>query len=247
MLNQESRYLCHDYLKLTRRARGAVDVHCRAKVCEWIFHNIACAKLQRETAVVAINIMDRFLGSKSSPLARRAVYNRKEYQLVAMTSLYIAAKVMETVGFDASTISRLSRGHHTADDITSCEHDILKSLRWMINGPTPLLFVSYILGLLPNSARALVVPKLSSECHHLSEIAMGDYAFVPLRRSTIAIASVLNSLDSIAEEDFSHDKKNQFIEALSEAFDLDVANTPLITAARQRLLRRASSISVNTH
>ena len=55
---------------------------------------------------------------------------------------------------DAALISQLSRGVHTAEEITSLEYEILVALQWKLNGPTPVQFVNYILKLLPESARS---------------------------------------------------------------------------------------------
>ena len=56
---------------------------------------------------------------------------------------------------------------------------------------------------------------------HQTELAIGDYACVLLRCSLIAVAPILNSLESVPQDDFSSDKRTQFIQAISDAFDPD--------------------------
>ncbi len=89
MLQQEEQYVCHDYLEdahaLCRGERvnlgnTIVDETCRSKMCEWIFHVIDSTKLQRETASVAMNFLDRFLCA-ATPRAEQARTSRCEYQL----------------------------------------------------------------------------------------------------------------------------------------------------------------------
>ena len=102
MLQQEEHYLCHDYLDeepaassssvasavaaaaaslhQQQKAPNMIDETCRSKMCEWIYHVVDSTRLQRETASVAMNFLDRFLCS-SSPRALGARLNRKEYQL----------------------------------------------------------------------------------------------------------------------------------------------------------------------
>merc|ERR1712176_1265420 len=99
MLRQEEFYLSHDYLQLLNEQvvaapsnRDAIDETCRSKMCEWIFHVVDSTRLQRETAIVAMGYLDRFL-STPSRRAERVRSNRKEFQLAAMTCLYIAVKV----------------------------------------------------------------------------------------------------------------------------------------------------------
>ena len=104
MLQKEENYLCHDYLdgkvapaaaaaqRLTESGSSTIDESCRAKMCEWVFHVIDSTRLQRETASVAMNYLDRFLCS-SSARAVQARSNRREYQLASMVCLYIAGEL----------------------------------------------------------------------------------------------------------------------------------------------------------
>ncbi|KAL7535882.1 LOW QUALITY PROTEIN: hypothetical protein ACHAXR_006789 [Thalassiosira sp. AJA248-18] len=262
LLEKEGYYMCHDYLEGNKKD-GA---RCRAKVCQWIFHIVDCAKLQRETAIVAISYLDRHLSS-----SKRARCDRKEYQLAAMTSVYIAIKweadcpnvnqefecgiLLELTLFallsncsikitapfemDASTLSGLSRGLQSAENIISYESIMLSSLRWKLHGPTPPQFINYILALLPQ--KSIVAVKISCESCRQIEFAYEDYACVPLRRSTLAVSSILNSLTAVAQDDFPLDKRAQFVREICDVFDLD-ANSPLIKAVRRRLLPRVSSI-----
>lgn len=249
MLRQEELYLCHDYMNSeeamealppNRTVGEVIDENCRSKMCEWIFHVIDSTKLQRETASVAMGFLDRFLCS-GSPRAAKTRLDRKEYQLAAMTCLYIAVKVREPFEMDAPLMSRLSRGLHTAVEITTLEYDILIALQWKVNGPTPAQFVNYILELLPLCAQS-ISSTLYEHSHFQTELAVGDYAFVPhLRHSTVAIASILNSMGSVIEQrDVStYSECIQFVRNISDAFDLDI-DSPLVNAVRERLLESSA-------
>lgn len=241
MLQTEEHYLCHDYIEsqgdeaLQHHLRGdAVDESCRSKMCEWIFHVIDSTRLQRETASVAMSYLDRFLCT-SSERAVQAKFNRKEYQLSAMTCLYIAVKLQEPFELDAGLMSRLSRGIHSAEEITTLEYQILIALKWKMNCPTPLQFVNHILELLPDSARS-AAPTLYEHSHFQTELAIGDYALVPhLRQSTIAVASVLNSLGGVERDSILFNECVQFVRSFSAAIDLDI-DAPIVNAVRERLL-----------
>ena len=67
-----------------------------------------------------------------------------------MTRLYIAIKIWEPIQMG---VGRLSKRAQSAKHIISCEQVVLKSLRWRLNGPTPIQFVSYILKLLRDSTQ----------------------------------------------------------------------------------------------
>ena len=106
----------------------------------------------------------------------------------------LAVKLREPFEMDASLMSRLSRGIHSAEEITTLEYEILIALQWKVNGPTPVQFVNHILELLPASAQS-VAAILYEHSHFQTELAVGDYAFVPyVPQSTVAVASILNSL-----------------------------------------------------
>lgn len=243
MLAQEKHYLCHNYLKgdddkTKTKTRGAtIDASCRGKVCRWIFRTVDCAKFGRETAIVAMSHLDRFLCS-SSIRARRARADRREFQLVAMTCLLLAIKVCEPIEMDASTMSALSRGLQSVEDFVSCEGDVLASLGWRLNGPTSLQFSRCILEFLPGSVKPSVARRLSDDSCRQIGAAVEDYGCVVLRRSWIAIAAVLNSLEDVSHEDFSVEERTRFVRAMADDFKL-VPDCPLIEAIRWRLREKS--------
>ena len=135
MLRQEEEYQCHDYLKNFDDAR--IDETCRTKMAEWVFQVVDCTQLQRETASVAVTYLDRFMCT-SSPSAKKARQDRKEYQLVVLTTLYIATKIFEPFAMDASLVSKISRGVHSEEEIIALEYEILVALQWKVNGKLAL-------------------------------------------------------------------------------------------------------------
>jgi len=252
MLEQELQYLSVHHLHINRNTNkdkentvlqtsssssfyySIVDVSTREQICKWIFHIIDRVEMQRETAIIAMNYLDRFM-STSVPRARRARFNRREYQLVALTCLYIAVKITEPIVMGADMIRELSRGAYSIESILSCERHILASLRWKLNGPTPFQFIDYMLQLLPEDTCINIRSKLAHDARHQVEVAVHDGACVPLRRSTISISSVLNSI----EDSISLDKKIEFIQQLSDTVGYDVEDSPMIKVCRKRLQDRS--------
>ena len=277
MISKEPFYVCQDYIELARVEHlysritfvqgkaidGVLDEECRSKMCDWIFHVIDSTTLQRETAIVAINTLDRFLCS-SSKRATNARSDLKEYQLAgesspeqalflvsfsniqpyllhiccscplsAMTCLYIAVKIIEPIEMDASIVSQISNGVHSAEEIITLECDILAALQWKMNGPTSFQFINYLLELLPECTKS-TTPILSAFSHLQAEHAVKEYAFVALRQSNIAIASILNSLDFITADEFPLQARITYFQAIAYAFDLDICS-PAVHAARALL------------
>jgi len=246
MIKQETHYLCHDYLRVkgNKDAKRSLAFTFRPKMCQWILHTLDCAGIPTcETAIVAMSFLDRFLCCSSySTRARRAINDMREYQLVAITSVYIAVKVRESAkNMSASTWSQISR-LYSVQEITACERDLLATLGWRLNGRTPFQFISYILELLPDSERSTVAPRLWQESRRQVELTIEDYGFVPVRSSCLAVASVLNSLDGIPQEVFSSDKRVKFTQEVLAAFGVK-SDSPMIKIVRNRLLEKAAKSS----
>lgn len=233
MLRREEDYRCHNYLEFdSSDAKIDVDETCRTKMCEWIYQVVDCTRLQRETASVSMSYLDRFMCT-SSPSAEKARLNRKEYQLVVLTTLYIATKIFEPFAMDASLVSRLSRGLHSEEEIIALEYEILVALQWRMNGPTPLQFVNYLLELLPTSCRDKAL--LYEHSHFQTELSVGDYTLIPLRRSVIAVAAILNSLENLPKDSLPLNERIRYAEVISLATGLDIFS-PVINSVRIRLL-----------
>ena len=262
MMSQEKHYKCTPLRQTTTSTRTRSNAKSninnmkifRTKIFTWMMHIIDTAQLQRETAIIAMSYLDRFM-STTAPQAKRARYNRRQYQLISFTCLYIAIKISEPTALSISMCSTLSRGVHSIDDIIACEKNILKGLKWRMNGPTPHQFVHHMLQLLPNedkdtsSSRSVVASKVYADSQSEIEIAVEDYACVSLRSSSIAVAALLNSLDTLPQDTLSCDKKIHFIQIISDTLGIDVSNSPLVMACRQRFRDRStkSLISRRVH
>jgi len=228
MLKQEVNYLRTNYLKVSK-----ISIADRAKVCKWVFDIIDRLKLHRETAIVAISYLDRVCSSTSSSRAAKARGDRNEYQLVAVSSLFIAIKIHELNILSADMLSYITKNMYTQDEITSCEHDILSALEWKMFGPTSVQFVDYILALLPDD---MIKAKIQLRDESYRQLATADYCCTLLRHSSLALAAVLNSLEHMHESILSFDIKYRYLEMISTAFDIDnVQKSPLIKAIRGRL------------
>jgi len=202
---------------------------------------ISSARLSPDTASAAISYLDRYLSS-SRPSANRARNDRREYQRAAMGCLYVAIKVHESVEVDAKAMSQLSRGMLKEDDILGCEREILEALRWNLNGPTAGHFVDRIVDLLPQNDKAKEQLRRDAR-QQVSPSIMQDYSFVPLRRSTVAAAAVLNSLKGIPRSELSLEKRLRFVASMSSALQVDLTSK-FVMAVRRRLVEVSVSNSL---
>jgi len=173
-----------------------IDVECRSKMVQWCYQIVDFANFHRETVSIALSYLDRFLSSKH-PNARRAIANRKEYQLSCIAALYLAIKMNERTEIDAKNFAELARGTHSECEIVQMESTILSVLDWRMSGPTSFNFLHYLLELGGEAMKSSTVQwsKITDLASYQIQLAVGDNFFVPYQPSLLAVASILNALE----------------------------------------------------
>lgn len=200
----------------------------RRKICQWSYRVVDNFQFDRSIVSVAMNMLDRFLQAYRSPsdcenstscccLACKPSIDSRTFQLASMTCLYIAIKsspetaTVEELNrrrcFKISTFAELSRGLFSSEDISMMEQTILSTLSWLVNPPTPMTFVPYLLNLLPptqtlpqeaHRTYGLVHQVLRELSRYITElgVCLGSElsTFPP---SQVAFVSILVSMDLI--------------------------------------------------
>mmetsp|Transcript_10430 Transcript_10430/g.14592 ORF Transcript_10430/g.14592 Transcript_10430/m.14592 type:complete len:335 (-) Transcript_10430:115-1119(-) len=262
MRRQEDKvYSCKDYLQLycshgnpcsSTSKPKPVDMDCRSKICKWFYQLIAVFDLSRETVAVAMSLLDRFLSS-SSCRSESSLHNRKEYQLAAITALYMAIKLYDKKLVHPEIISRMSHGVYSKKEIEKMEVDILFALDWHLNGPTMLDFVEHFLDLLPQCAvkehTLLQARKLMEHCQLQSEYAAGDYFFATKQPSTVAIASIYNALDEVSSEHLSQFEKGVFLWYITDVSRINPLSNEIVKTKLhlKKILDKKSENKDNLH
>mmetsp|Transcript_12126 Transcript_12126/g.17971 ORF Transcript_12126/g.17971 Transcript_12126/m.17971 type:complete len:341 (-) Transcript_12126:8-1030(-) len=161
----------------------------RKKMIEWCYQIADQCKFERESIAIAISYLDRFLMTKSGA---PALYDRKTFQLVAMTCLYTAIKLFEQEVIDPSIVVHLSRGTYTEDDVTGMEMIILSALQWRVQPPTAMAFVGHFLALadVTEQTKNLIMEVARVQV----ENAVIEHNFMNVKPSMIAAASILNTI-----------------------------------------------------
>ena len=240
MLEKEKDYRCHDCLRGCNdkpAQDGSISVSSRSQVCEWMFRTvdqIEGSEPRSETAAIAMSLLDRYLWrlrSKGTTLESEGfILNLRCYKLAAVACLCIALK-MSGLRLSKSTLCRLSGCYSVAKPF-SVECHILSSLRWRLNGPTALQFVHHFLELLRRASSMSSLSMIYTHSRLQTELAVANYSLVGLDRSTIAIASILNSISQV---DVHVHEITQYLAEISCSIGIRV-DSPSIYAARGRLL-----------
>ena len=69
----------------------------------------------------------------------------------------------------------LCDGMYHPEEIINMEVEVLRSLDWWLNGPTPLDFIQHFMELLPSSADERVANIFAGKASMEAEMAMLDY------------------------------------------------------------------------
>lgn len=224
-------YQCTDYLQDCLENAESIDVWSRFKMIEWCFQVIDFIKFRREAVCIAMSYLDRFL-SNGSPRARAAINSRKEYQLAAMTSLYLAVKLFEPKIIGIALLTELGRGSYTIDDFRQMENDMLHGLKWHLNGPTAFSFMEQFLELLTFKDPGMKDDHkaILENAMYQIELSAGNYGFVDRKPSEIGIASLINSSHLVPNHD-------TFMSSLQDitGTNLQSSSIQLISKSMQRL------------
>lgn len=234
---ERSTYRCIDYLHTNRsNYRTMITVDDRRKIVDWCYSVVDHCQFNRETVAIAMEMVDRFL-SKPSHIASRALRSHWEYQLLAMSALYLAIKLNERVAFGSEYFSMVSNGAYATEEIEEMETTLLQGLAWRVNGPTSRQIAYHILSLLclrlgiEIDERTWVI--ILDEVLYQTEHAVRDYYYTTQQCSTIAMAAIFNALELKEMED------KERIDLLSELLivvkHLDIASSDVLFAARTRL------------
>ena len=202
LAQQDKKYKCGDYLgKMTlpptySDPSQAIDAICREKMCEWTYRVCDHFGMARQVVAFSFSILDRFLTRQSC--------DRTTYKLAAMTTFYMAAKMVHaTRPLSIKSLAELSRGEFQACQIAELEQTILKQLDWKLNGPTAqcfldLLFPVFLSKLSESHKMDMTISAaLYERARFFCELALYDYAFCSANRSVVAIGSILNAMEGL--------------------------------------------------
>ena len=128
-------------------------------------------------------------------------YMKAHYQLIVITCLRIAIKIdSPATAPTIQEISDLCRGSYTCEEIESEEICVLQALAWYLNPPTASQIANHVLALV--AAEAGVINNWDGfvdRVHDLIEASVPDLGLSTLRPSTVAMASILVTIQDIRD------------------------------------------------
>lgn len=173
----------------------------RRLLIEWcnIVVDLGNFRAPNELVQVAMALADKYMS-----IPGLYSYMKAHYQLVVVTCLSIAIKIDSPSLVTCQELSELLRGEHTREEIESEEICILQALAWYVNPPTATQIANHILALNKNLKcaewdREVLVDRV----HRLLKASVLDLGLsTQLRPSTLALASILASTESLRDPQY---------------------------------------------
>ena len=173
--------------------------------------NTCSCVVDREVVSIALYYLDKSANHwiDNSP----TLITKKEYQLLAVTSLYMAFKVHGETECSQSqrrklkidAFCELSRKQFDVAMIEETERYILRALNWDVNPPSALKYISTFLSLCPrwewsthHVPHASVIGGIFDVARYLAELSVcqSDFIFT-CNTSTVAFTSILFAMDAL--------------------------------------------------
>mmetsp|Transcript_25761 Transcript_25761/g.61026 ORF Transcript_25761/g.61026 Transcript_25761/m.61026 type:complete len:455 (-) Transcript_25761:677-2041(-) len=170
----------------------------RQQIIEWMYTLVKYCKLRHEAAAAATYYLDQ-------AVCRGLITTPSDYQLGAMTALYLALKVYDSPSMrivKLSSLVKLGNGDFTEHDIVRMERDLVKILEWRLNPVTANCFLQQYLDVLDDcsSIHGLRLDLSTIEALALQSIeaAVARESFLSINRSAVAYAVLLSAVDHVA-------------------------------------------------
>jgi hypothetical protein len=157
----------------------------RTTLVDWLIEVHDHFQLLPETLYLAINILDRFLSVSSVSLA--------EFQLVGITTLFIASKYEEVVCPSVNSLIHLAFNSCTKIDMFATERNVLQVLKFDLRYPNPMNFLRRI-----SKAEDY---KLVSLTKYLMEVTLLDESFISIAPSKIAAGGAYLARKILCQEE----------------------------------------------
>jgi hypothetical protein len=200
MLHQEeTTYSVRDYINRRRKRSldkypsmsgniiddDSVDPTFRGKMCQWCYRICDHFGTNREIVTFAFSFLDRFIDQYNC--------DRSGFKLAAMTSMYIATKMMNVKILQIGSLVDMCQGEFQAHQFLQMEKIILSALQFRLNPPTTQAFIEQICVFLPTMDEK-VASDVFSRAIFYAELSTYDYHFVPQSNGHIAIGCTLNAI-----------------------------------------------------
>lgn len=143
---------------------------------------------------MAANFLERFSSSASFP-----TFTKRRFQLAAMSSFQLAAKINDSPAPTMAAMAKLSRGLFSPSDLSVFQEELLHALDWFVHPPLGSHFL-YLYGALLDTDDADTL----ENALWLVELSVCDNNFRMFSASTVGLGAILHELDGAAQGAQAH-------------------------------------------
>jgi cyclin B len=185
------------------RFQSDINFKMRSILIDWLIDVHFKFKLCSKTLYLCINIVDRFMSTKSIV--------RQKLQLLGITSMLLASKYEELYAPETKDFVYISDNAYTKDDIFKMENLIFCSLNFQLFYPSPLTFLGYWLKLLKAKKNEILFSMYSLE------ITLQENYFLGHCQNSLALTSLFCSYKFL-RLDFDQNMQFKFGENFDKNF-----------------------------
>ncbi|KAK7282697.1 hypothetical protein RIF29_11676 [Crotalaria pallida] len=174
---EESRRPSMDYME---NKQTDVNANFRAILVDWLVEVSEEYRLLPDTLFLTVNYMDRYLSGNA--------INRKEFQLLGVACMMIAAKYEELCPPKVEEFCHVTDNTYSKEQVLQMESAVLNSLKFEMTAPTVRCFLRRFIIV---AQRTSEVPLLQLEylADYLTELSLLEYAMLKYTPSLVAASA----------------------------------------------------------
>lgn len=165
----------------------------RYAMVEWLFEIRETFSFEQDTIEITLSILDRYVAAKPG-----LMLDSDKYQLAALTSVYIAAKIHEESCLTPHHIEMLSDCLYSTETVEKQEVLILNAIQWRVNPPTVSVVAGEILNVVPTEL--IQRDQILKIVEEQMVLVLFEEYFVPENTFNLAVAALYNAFSSYATE-----------------------------------------------
>jgi len=257
LLRQEAQVYppCKDYLEPMKAAAASSEVdpvseNWRRKLCEWAYEVVDHFNFDREVVFIALDYLDRFVSKSSCDTV--VPLPKKDYQLLAVTAIYMAIKIHGEVDSNdgprrklrIDAFYELSRKQFNVESIEKTERIMLQALNWNVNPPTALKFVSTLLSLCPKwqgggttSSHSSVLGGIYDVARYLTELSVCQSSFTFTTNTSLtayaALVCALECSNTTTTKPLPYQVRVLFLNNIAEATGFVVGDAEVLRLCQE--------------
>jgi hypothetical protein len=201
----------------------------RQQIIEWMYAIVNFCKLRHEAVAVASYYLD-------TCVSKGVIVSPGDYQLAAMTALYLALKVYDSPTqrlIQLDSLVKLGNGGFDEAAVVKMEKKMLRALNWRLHPPTPNCFVQQYMQLLPADTSSATRSKIEEASLLVLEVAISRERFLSTDPSVLGFTSMLMAIERIEELKMSMMQLHVFLLNMSVVAELDNNCPGLCEVSRQ--------------